>query len=390
MKKRVKLKRKTVSLIVKNLIVLVALAAVALAAVFSWFTDHPEVDSSGVSATVEVNQSLEYFIVSPEFTAAEHTDNDQSINVYQAVNKLLEENAEWNADPNNSGETPKIAQWRTGEVSLDPDLNPELGFLSDLALSDITSDGKTFKIPKLIQHQHITYVDTDAAFSDATPNKEYLSFDIYFRCPQSCTVVMKNNSTISPVGTPSSASEQGIKNAAVGAVRLSAVDARDITKFIWIPAPSVWYDGREDPGTLYTSEDLRDLGTNAGGNVTSDGHTISLTSETTKDHAYYSQTSTTQNDTTVYTTTRNVMDSSAANSIVRPSVEVDNSPTYQLPDNESLVTLLPNGMNDGYNYGRIRINLWIEGEDAEARLALVDGQFNINLVFDAIATASEP
>lgn len=387
MKKRVKLKRKTVSMIVKNLIVLVALAAVAFAAVFSWYTDHPQVDSSGVSAIVDVDQSLEYFIVSPEFTAAEHTNaNNQSINVYQAVNKLLDDNAAWNAQ--NTGETPKISQWRTGAVSLNPDLYPELGFLSDLSLSDITSDGKTFKIPKLIQHQHITYVDEEAAFSDATPNKEYLSFDIYFRCPQSCTVVMKSNSTITPVGTPSSATEQGVKNAAVGAVRLSAVNDNDITKFIWIPDPSVWYDGQNDPGTLYTS--LASIPLMGGGNVTSDGNTISLYPERTVDHAYFSQTSTTVNDVTTYTTTRTILYSSAQNSIVCPSNENNNSPTYQLPGDKSLVTLQPQGMNDGYNYGRIRINLWIEGEDAEARLALVEGQFNLNLVFDARATASSP
>ena len=384
MKKRVKLKRKTISLIVKNLIVLVALAAVALAAVFSWFTDHPEVDSSGVTGSVEVDESLEYFIVSPEFTDSTHKDhNNQPINAYQAINLQLQDNAAWNADPNNSGETRKIAQWRTGEVSLDPDLNPELGFLSELAFCDITSDGVTFKVPKLIQHEHIAYVDTTAAFSNAVPNRDYLSFDIYFRCPVSCTVVMKNASTISPTGTPANTKE-GRKYAAVGAARLSAVpdNNNQSANFIWIPAPRMWFDGRTEEGVLHTNLSDLDLAAykldGKGGNVTSDGATISLTGEDTVDHAYYSESNNSRS--------REIMRQSDESTKVRPSLDVD----YQLPDDESLVTLQSiEGMNDEYKYGHIRINLWIEGEDAEARLDMTDKNtpsFHFNLVFDAVAS----
>ena len=46
-------------------------------------------------------------------------------------------------------------------------------------------------------------------------------------------------------------------------------------------------------------------------------------------------------------------------------------------------------MNDDYKYGHIRINLWIEGEDAEARLDMTDmntPSFKFNLVFDAVAS----
>lgn len=377
MKKRVKLKRKTISLIVKNLIVLVALAAVALAAVFSWFTDHPEVDSSGVTGSVEVDESLEYFIVSPEFTDSTHKDhNNQPINAYQAINLQLEDNADWN--DKHQDEDPKIAAWRTGAVSLDPAENQELGFLNELAFCDITSDGVTFKVPKLIQHEHIAYVDTTAAFSNAVPNRDYLSFDIYFRCPVSCTVVMKNASTISPTDTPANTKE-GRKYAAVGAARLSAVpdNNNQSANFIWIPAPRMWFDGQTEEGVLYT--DLTDLQlVGKGGNVTSDGSTISLTTESTADHAYFSESNNSRS--------RVILSHLAENSKVRPSL----GEAYHLPGDESLVTLQSiEGMNDDYKYGHIRINLWIEGEDAEARLDMTDmntPSFKFNLVFDAVAS----
>ena len=136
----------------------------------------------------------------------------------------------------------------------------------------------------------------------------------------------------------------------------------------------MWFDGRTEDGVLHT--DLSDL--DGKGNVTSDGSTISLTGESPADHAYFSESNNSRS--------RVVLSHQPENSKVRPSLDE----AYHLPGDESLVTLQSiEGMNDDYKYGHIRINLWIEGEDAEARLDMTDmntPSFKFNLVFDAVVS----
>ena len=59
--------------------------------------------------------------------------------------------------------------------------------------------------------------------------------------------------------------------------------------------------------------------------------------------------------------------------------------TYELGKNQNIAQLNKSSdtVTDPYygDYGAmVTCNMWIEGEDAEARLALVNGKFNVNLV----------
>ena len=44
------------------------------------------------------------------------------------------------------------------------------------------------------------------------------------------------------------------------------------------------------------------------------------------------------------------------------------------------MTLSRQSPDDEYSTGMVTCNMWVDGEDAEARLALVNGKFKANLV----------
>ena len=64
---------------------------------------------------------------------------------------------------------------------------------------------------------------------------------------------------------------------------------------------------------------------------------------------------------------------------------VDGKFTYELGQNQNIAQLKKSSDTDTDPYygdygAMVTCNMWIEGEDAEARLALVNGKFNVNLV----------
>ena len=195
-----------------------------------------------------------------------------------------------------------------------------------------------------------------------------MSFDIYFRSKSSFDVVMKESSEISPVGMIDASSDDGCKNAAIGAVRLSVVGGNNTRKLLWIPAPCVWYDGKNDDlHTNYTGSTANTF--KPGGNVCLNGSTVDLTGDGTNEHWYYNA-------------SRNrvqVNDSSLV-----ASTDGD----YKLGSDITIVSLDNTNYDstNGYYYNRVRVNLWIEGEDGESRLKFVGGQFNMSLEFDRLET----
>lgn len=54
--------------------------------------------------------------------------------------------------------------------------------------------------------------------------------------------------------------------------------------------------------------------------------------------------------------------------------------TYELGKNQNIAQLNKSSENDQFYSAMVTCNMWIEGEDAEARLALVNGKFKVNLV----------
>lgn len=349
MKKSDELRVKTRKLIAKNLIVLVVLAVVAFSGVYSWFTKTQKATANGINVCTQVVDGLEYFIVEP-------ADSDQ----YSSINTWIS-----NYNDNHQSEQGFVAKgWHEGELTFDFS-DPELMFMEDMFLCETTSDGQTFKIPSLIQYGDIAYVDTTQEFEDATANDEYMSFDLYFRCESQLDVALQANSSIAPKGTIDTSSDDGMKDAAVGAVRMSIYNG-NTRELLWIPAPCLWFDGTANSGEglLHTNYTGNPAGTyKPGGNVTYSGNdVVSLTGDATNEHWYYSSPSN-----RAKADGNNIVASTAGD--------------YELGQNKTVVTLNQNG-GDGYYYNHIRVNLWIEGEDAESRLKFVGGKFDMSLVFD--------
>ena len=360
MKKSDKLARKTRKMIAKNLIVLAVLAVVAFAGVVSWFTQNTTATASGVVVKTQVSDGLEFYIMPP-------SAQDQ----YADINNRLATNRN-----SNNGER---TTWHTssdGDVLFDTS-SQEFKFMEGLFLCETTSDGYTFNIPKLMQYDEVAYVDTTQSFDPATPNDEYLSFDLYFRSDttlnnhdvvlQSDSSITANSSFVNTADTYNNASDNpDLKDAAIGAVRMSVYNA-NTRKVLWIPGPHVYYDGVAD--TLQTGLTSNQYSNKGPAYYT--GSAIALRSgEGTNDHAYYSAPSTRQK---IMNNATNMF----AGSTLGRDQEVVTLNQFKDTNNDNVP-------DDGYYYGHIRVNLWIEGEDAEARLAFVGGKFSMALNFGMI------
>lgn len=359
MKKSDEIRRKTWRMIAKNLIVLAALAVAAVIGVMSWFTQHTSATADGISTQTEVEEGLEFYIMPP-------SNSDQ----YDAINSRLADNAAWNEE--HPTETQKRTTWHTssdGEVSFDFS-DQEFKFMEGLFLCEVTGDGADFNVPKLMQYDNIAYVDETQDFDAATANDEYMSFDIYFRSEisQPRSVSLMEDSAITANTTyqsgtitnfSKSTDAENRKDIAIGAVRMAVLnlEAQAEREVLWIPGPDVYYDGIND--TLYTGLSSSEYANK--GSVYFNGTALALrTGEGTDDHAYYAA----KND-------RQVFESSdSSNNMFVGS---------QFGSDQSVVTMSKQSGN--YRYGRVRVNLWIEGEDAEARLAFVGGKFDMKLHF---------
>ena len=374
MKKSEGIRRHTGRMIAKNLIILAVLAVVAFASVVSWFTMSQKAEADGIVVQTQVSDGLEFYIMPP--SAADQYDD---------INARLADNATYNNTNNLSENDPgyRRTTWHTsndGEVTFDFS-DQEFKFMEGLFLCEVTSDGSTFKVPKLMQYDEIAYVDTTQSFDDPTPNDEYMSFDIYFRSESTHDIVLKYDSSITPgdaSGTYTTAATytsrtdiESKKDAAIGAVRMAVLnmEASNERELLWIPGPYVYYDGTAgDDGTLYTG--LTSSQYSNKGAAYYDGAGIAKRSgEGTNDHAYYNASK-----------VRQVIRSNASGVVVGSALGSNSS-------NDITVLTIPVSNHDTtneYYYGHIRVNLWIEGEDAEARLAFVGGKFKMSLDFEMV------
>ena len=376
MKKSDELRLRTRKMIAKNLIILVALAVVAFVGVYSWFTKTTTATADGINASTKMNDKLEFYIMPP-------SDTDQ----YSAIKQRFVDNANWNAE--HSSETPRRTKWHQGKVDFDFS-DQEFKFMDGLFMSEVTGDGTSFKIPKLMQYNNVAYIDTTQAFENAVANDNYMSFDLYFRSKNNYSIALTNESKIEPVDANSLSGqhdyngendEASMKPGAIGAVRMSILNcANNERELLWIPAPNVWYNGLTDHlYTGLTANDTGDYSFSNKGSAYYTGSGIDLrTGESTTDHSFYSSNNASR------TTWHN-----GGSENVKASTDRNYYLGSDSSDDVTVVTLSKKDKdNNEYYYGHIRVNLWIEGEDAEARLRLVNGKFNMSLCFDIIEVAT--
>lgn len=321
--------RKTGRMIAKNLIVLFTVALAGFCGIQAWFTDKSSAEADGINVECQAPDGIKIAVV-------KHNDP-----------------------------APKDTEYTVGNIKLN---KTNCKFLENLQLTEITGDGTDFYKPALIQTGGQAQVDTKADWSPAAANQHYLSFDLYIRSKSQYNIAIGKKSTIKP-DAPQLTSQDGtgIKNkskygnfsrdSVVGAVRFSVVDYKSAPpskKLLWLPAPNILLEQTTD---VYTLSDDKENG---------DSYS----------HVYYN---TKKEKKTVSSTD---VDSAF---VVNNKGFVDGKFTYELGKNKSIAELKKSSDTDTDPYygdygAMVTCNMWIEGEDAEAILALVNGKFKVNLV----------
>ena len=321
--------RKTGRMIAKNLIVLFAVALAGFCGIQAWFTDKSSADADGINVECQAPDGIEIAVVGHD------------------------------------APVPANDKYTVGNITLN---KTNCKFLENLQLTEITGDGTFFRKPALIQSGGQAHVDTKAEWSEPTANEHYLSFDLYIRSKSQYNISIGKKSTIKPDAPQLTTQDgTGIKNkskygnfsrdSVVGAVRFSVVDYKSAPpskKLLWLPAPNILLEQTTD---VYTLSDDKENG---------DSYS----------HVYYN---TKKEKKTVSSTD---VDSAF---VVNNKGFVDGKFTYELGKNKSIAELKKSSDTDTDPYygdygAMVTCNMWIEGEDAEARLALVNGKFKVNLV----------
>ena len=323
--------RKTGRMIAKNLIVLFAVALAGFCGIQAWFTDNRSAEANGIEVECQAPDGIEIAVVGHD--------------------------------------APAPTEYTTGNITLNKTNYP---FLEKLQLTEITGDGTFFRKPALIQSGGQAHVDTKAEWSEPTANEHYLSFDLYIRSKSQYNISIGKKSTIKP-DAPQLTSQDGtgIKNqskygnfsrdSVVGAVRFSVVDYKSAPpskKLLWLPAPNILLKQTTDAYTLSDN----------------------MPSGESYSHVYYDTKKAQQT----------ISDSKTDSAfVVNKDGFVDGKFTYELGKNQTIARLeKPSGTgqeDDQFFSAMVTCNMWIEGEDAEARLALVNGKFNVNLVLTKVS-----
>ena len=321
--------RKTGRMIAKNLIVLFTVALAGFCGIQAWFTDKRSAEANGIEVECQAPDGIEIAVVG------------------------------------HGAPAPANDKYTVGNITLN---KTNCKFLENLQLTEITGDGTFFRKPALIQSGGQAHVDTKAEWSEPTANEHYLSFDLYIRSKSQYNISIGKKSTIKPDAPQLTTQDgTGIKNqskygnfsrdSVVGAVRFSVVDYKSAPpskKLLWLPAPNILLEQTTDAYTLSDDKENGDSYSHVYYNTKKEKKTVSSTDV---DSAF----------------------------VVNNKGFVDGKFTYELGKNKSIAELKKSSDTDTDPYygdygAMVTCNMWIEGEDAEARLALVNGKFKVNLV----------
>lgn len=314
----VKVKRDTKSLVIKNLIVMAVLIIIALTGVISWFTNKTEATADGINVICEAPKGLKIAVV-------QHGEPAPDVN----------------------DET----QWSEGEITLTKEDYP---FLKEQSIIEITSDGTDFYKPKLTQENGKAKPDTSSEW-DVADKDSYLSIDLYMKTGEDHMVYLNSGTEISPISTTLTGEQSGnksddgdfSKDCIVGAVRLSTVNSADSKlKNLWIPAPQIHYDSDKKEVTL--------------GNTSGD----------TFKHKYWKVTKNSDGKTGKPTGTAPVE---------YKDVITNTNNDFKLGKNYDFAMLTKKQPSDKYASGMTTVNIWVDGEDDEARFAMVGGKFKATI-----------
>lgn len=314
----VKVKRDTKSLVMKNLIVMAVLIILALTGVISWFTNKTKATADGINVICEAPKGLKIAVV-------RHGEEAPDVN----------------------DET----QWSEGEITLTKDAYP---FLKEQSIIEITSDGTDFYKPKLTQENGKAKPDTSSVW-DVADKDAYLSIDVYMKTGEDHVVNLNSGTEISPISTTLTGEQSGnksddgdfSKDCIVGAVRLSTVNSTDPTiKNLWIPAPQIHYDS-----------DKKEV-------------TLNNTSGDTFNHKYWKVAKNSDGKTGM---------PQGTTPVEYEGVITNTNNDFKLGENCKFANLTKKQPSDKYATGMTTVNIWVDGEDDEARFAMVGGKFKATI-----------
>lgn len=326
--------RKLGRMIAKNLIILLTVVIAGFCGIQAWFTDKQSAEADGIQVQCTTPDGIEIAIVKHD-------------------------------DP-----APTDDQYKTGTIEL---TKKDYPWLEDIKMTEISSDGYTFYKPALKQENGVAKPILDANWELGEANIHYLSFDLYIRSKSAYDIYIDKTSKISPNASvltganavnKSDFGENGTsggisRDCVTGAVRFSINNYQiQERKLLWIPAPNIYLTANSD-----TTQYSVDINKSSGDSYV---------------HNYYVQESGVWKEKSVTTGDLTGLGSVfVANS---NGFDSDGNYTYQLGSKREIVTLKKETIDAEYATGMVTCNMWVDGEDAEARLALINGKFKASLV----------
>lgn len=372
------------SLMAKGIMVLLSLLVLIIAFTYGWYVQtYSTVDSTGIKINTSTNAS---FDVAIGFTT-----------------------------PDTDGY--KITDWTNGNIDftnlvITGDSGSPYNLLAHFKPVDLTGDGVTLIRPEMLSKNVGINLSKDT-YEIPTENKEYISFDLIVRSSAAnvkvtlepdCYVIGKiegvaadtvpNNSAL-VISSGDSKSDYGdfSEDSVVGAVRMSFVDyTSDMNTYaelitddntlasspsvLWIPRPDIYLKANNGITgwelICANSSGTFPSGTgNYADSTSSNPHTGNYKDITTT-HYYYGifEGSTHVGGVANYRTASAVFDLNTTSLENRTIVTTNAN-----------ITNVENGKS--YYYSKCRVNLWVDGCDAEARRAIDKGQFWFKLSLNA-------
>ncbi len=345
------------SLIIKAIMLLLAFIVMIFAATLAWYSENLTATAEGLSVSTSADRA---FNMAVGFNTSS-TGYDYVMSAYSKEIKLED------------------------VVTVD---GVHYNVLDDFSPIDVTGDGATLVRPSMTSKN--TDIDRNVnTFTSVTPNKEYISFDLYFEADEECKVYLDNGSFVkgaiegSPrdgnlvqtadTGDNRKAAEGNFsKDAIVGAIRVAFVNYSEYNEdydpdkrleapsLLWLPRPDIFLDCKKADDRLTDKEVPWDLQIN----VQPNEHWTEYKSASDKGinprcdtytHHYYSYKLDADN---------------------QKIGDMDYQGTVTSPD-KVYICDINTPKNDKY-YGKTQVNIWIEGCDAEARRTMSGGKFQIN------------
>ena len=383
------------SLMAKGILVLLSLLILVFVFTYTWYVDPEQpVEASGLSVSARN--------VSTDFQYAIGFSNSQTGGDYKHTEFTSTVNTDLNLE--------ELYAW---DDSLE---EYPFNLLYDYNPTDLTGDGVTLVRPAM-NYGNWSINSASRNYSIAEENVQYITFDLIFRTKVRNTTIRLDSDSYAKgacesfSGDAASLRGSGVtrkskygdfsEDAIVGAVRVAFLGyadngetADDIVndkqttyqsapKLVWIPRPDLYLNNNPTGSSLREKQvDGWDLdcavasGTTK--NLVSDSYTNAAYS--TYVHQYYKVLKVTGQQTPAIVT-----DESAVASVINTSVPANtNQVTFGTQcdlvtlDRVNAADFTDSNPDNDYYYGKVRVRIWIEGTDSEARRALAGGKFNVS------------